>query len=293
MPDWLTVRTGDGRDLEVLKVGPADGFPLLWHGGTPTAAPEIPHVVRAVTGKGWQLVCYSRPGYAGSTAHPGRSVAAAAADVVAVLDHLRLDRFVTLGWSGGGPHALACAALLPGRCAAAATHAGVAPHDAEGLDWLDGMGPENHAEFGAAVESVESLTTYLEKEASGLVDVTGEQLVAAFAGLLSEVDRAALTGELADSVAETVRRAVSAGISGWRDDDLAFVKDWGFDLSAITTPVSIWQGQQDRMVPSAHGPWLAAHITGARLHLYPDEGHLSLFTQMPRITDDLEELAIE
>ena len=100
-----------------------------------------------------------------------------------------------------------------------------------------------------------------------------------------------MTGELADSLAAMFRRAVSGGIAGWRDDDLAFVKDWGFDLSAITTPVSIWQGQQDRMVPFAHGQWLATHIPGARLHLYADQGHLSLFPQMPRITDDLEVLA--
>ena len=163
-------------------LGQQDGFPLVWHGGTPTAAPEIPHVVRAVTGRGWQLVTYSRPGYAGSTVHPGRNVADAAGDVVAVLDHLRLDRFVTLGWSGGGPHALACAALLPGRCAAAATHAGVAPYDAAGLDWLKGMGPENHAEFGAAVESVETLTTYLEQEAFRNCQRDRRQLVAASPG---------------------------------------------------------------------------------------------------------------
>ena len=137
MADWLTVRTGDGHDLEVLRSGPADGFPLVMHGGTPSAAYEIPQVARAVTDRGWQLVTYSRPGYAGSTVQPGRTVADAAADVVAVLVHLGLDRFVTLGWSGGGPHALACAALLPGRCAAAATLAGVAPYGAEGLDCLE------------------------------------------------------------------------------------------------------------------------------------------------------------
>jgi pimeloyl-ACP methyl ester carboxylesterase len=276
----------------VLRSGPPNAHPLVWLGGTPTEASEIPHVARAVEERGWQLISYSRPGYAGSTVQPGRTVADGAADVASVLDHLGLDRFVTLGWSGGGPHALACAALLPGRCAAAATLAGVAPCDAEGLDWLDGMGPENHEEFGAAAESVEALTTYLEEGASGLANMTGDEVVAAFGGLLSDVDRSALSGELADSIAATCRRAVSAGIAGWRDDDLAFVKDWGFDLSAITTPVSIWQGQQDRMVPFAHSQWLAAHVPGARLNLYPDQGHLSFFTQMPRIIDDLEALAI-
>jgi pimeloyl-ACP methyl ester carboxylesterase len=288
MAEWLTVGTEDGRGLEVLRSGPADAYPLLWFGGTPTEASGIPHVTRAVTEKGWQLVSYCRPGYAGSTVQPDRAVADAATDTVAVLEHLGLNRFVTLGWSGGGPHALACAALLPGRCAAAATLGSVAPYDADGLDWLDGMAPENHEEFGAAAESMRALTTYLEEQASGLANVTGDEVTAALGGLVSEVDRSALIGELANSVAATMRRAVSAGIAGWRDDDLAFVKDWGFDPSAITTPVSIWQGRQDRMVPFTHGQWLAAHIPGARLHLEPDQGHLSLFAQSPRIIDDLE-----
>ena len=167
----------------------------------------------------------------------------------------------------------------------------MAPYDVEGLDWLNGMAPENHEEFGAAAESLPALTMYLEEQASGLANVTGEEVTAALGGLVSEVDREALIGELAESVAATMRGAVSAGIAGWRDDDIAFVKDWGFDVSAITSPVSIWQGQQDRMVPFTHGQWLAAHIPGARLHLQPDQGHLSLFAQSPRIIDDLEELA--
>lgn len=290
--EWLTFRTEDGRDLEVFRRGPADAFPFLWFGGTPTEASGIPRVTQdVVESKNWQLVSYSRPGYAGSTAQPGRTVADTVSDAVAVLDHLGLSRFVTLGWSGGGPHALACAALLPGQCAAAATLAGVAPYDADGLEWLDGMAPENHEEFGAAVESRESLITYLEDQASVLGNVTGDEVSAAIGELVSDVDRAALTGEMADTVAATFRRALSAGIAGWRDDDLAFVKDWGFRPSAITTPVSIWQGRQDHMVPFGHSQWLAAHIPGARLHLHSDQGHLSLFGQMPRIVDDLEDLA--
>lgn len=291
MGEWLTVRTEDGRELEVLRCGQADAYPLLWFGGTPSAASEMPHVTRAVTERNWQLVSYSRPGYAGSTVQLDRTVADAASDAIAVLEHLGLNRFVTIGWSGGGPHALACAALLPGRCAAAATLASVAPYDGDGLNWLAGMAAENHEEFGAAAESRDSLTTYLEKQASALANVTGDEVTAALGGLVSDVDRSALTGELADSVAETCRRAVSAGIAGWRDDDLAFAKDWGFDPSQIRTPVSIWQGQQDNMVPFTHGQWLAAHIPGARPYLHPEQGHLSLFAQMRRITDDLEDLA--
>jgi pimeloyl-ACP methyl ester carboxylesterase len=183
---------------------------------------------------------------------------------------------VTVGWSGGGPHALACAALLPGRCLGAATMAGVAPYQAAGLDWLAGMGDENLEEFGAAVASVPALDRFLTSAAAELAQVQAADVVASFGDLLSEVDQRALTGEFAEYLAASSRYAVSAGIAGWREDDLAFVADWGFRLDNLRIPVAIWQGDQDRMVPEAHGRWLAAHVAGAEAHLLPGEGHLSL-----------------
>lgn len=267
---------GDGRALEYLVGGPAGGTPLVWHNGTPSAALLFAPMVAAAERHGLRLVAYSRAGYGSSTPDPGRRVASVAADTAAVLDELGADRFLTAGWSGGGPHALACAALLPGRCVAAATVAGVAPHDAAGLDWLDGMGEENHKEFAAAAAGVGPLSTYLSAEATGLAAVEGSHVAAALGDLVSEVDRAALTDEFAEYTAAMFRASVSSGIAGWRDDDLAFITDWGFDLGAITTPVSVWQGEQDRMVPYAHGQWLAGALAGATVHLEPSEGHLSL-----------------
>ena len=288
---WRTVRCPDGRDLEVLVTGPEDGLPLLYHSGTPTAASPLPALTDAATERGLRTVCWSRPGYATSTARPSRTVAEVAADARAVLADLGGNRFVTLGWSGGGPHALACAALLPEHCAAAATLAGVAPHEATGLDWLAGMGAENVAEFTAARAGDPALTAYLEEQAATLARVTGGEVAAALGDLVPDVDKAALTGDFAEALAETFRRAVSTGVVGWHDDDLAFVRPWGFDLASITVPVSVWQGAQDRMIPVAHGRWLAAHVPGAREHLYDDEGHISLVVQPARILDDLLELA--
>lgn len=288
---WLTVRSTGGRDLDVLVDGPESGPVLLFHNGTPTAAVRNPHISLPAAKRGLRTVTYSRPGYATSTPQPGRSVADAAADSEAVLDVLGADRFVTIGWSGGGPHALACAALFPERCAGAASMAGVAPYGAAGLDWLAGMGPENIVEFGAALEGEEPLIRYLEHEAAALSGVTGEDVAAALGGLVSEVDKAALTGEFADVMAECFRRAVSTGIQGWRDDDLAFTRNWGFELSNIRVPVTIWQGAQDKMVPFSHGKWLAAHIRGARSQLLEAEGHLSLVNHIEHILHGLVELA--
>jgi pimeloyl-ACP methyl ester carboxylesterase len=287
---WRQVKRPGGRVLEVLSDDSGDE-PLVFHWGTPCAAVWFEPLATAAARAGLRLVMYSRPGYAGSTPQPGRSVADAAADVAAVLDALGADTFVTMGWSGGGPHALACAALLPDRCAAATSLAAVAPYPAEGLDWLAGMGPENVEEFSAAMEGERSLSETIQRMARDLEAVQGADVAAALGGLLSDVDKKALTGEFADTLAETSRRALSTGIAGWRDDDLAFARHWGFDLDSIRRPVAVWQGGQDRMVPFAHGQWLAAHIPTARVHLYPDEGHLSLgVASLDRIVADLAEL---
>jgi pimeloyl-ACP methyl ester carboxylesterase len=187
-----------------------------------------------------------------------------------------VQRFSTVGWSGGGPQALACAALIPERVIAAATIAGVAPRDAEGLDWLDGMGQENLDEFAAAQAGEEQLLEFIEPSRAQLESVSSTQIYEALGDLLSEVDLSALSGEFAEYFADATRTGLQHGVYGWYDDDLAMIRDWGFELAGVSTPVTIWQGAQDRMVPFAHGEWLAAHVPGASARLLPDHGHLSL-----------------
>jgi pimeloyl-ACP methyl ester carboxylesterase len=288
----LHIDVADGGVLEAFIAGPDGGMPLVFQNGTPTAAVLFPPLVEVAAARGLRTVMYSRPGYAGSTPRPGRAVRDAAADVGALIDSIGAATFVTIGWSGGGPHALACAALLGDRCAAAVSLAGVAPYGSPGLDWLAGMGPENVEEFSLALEGGAALTPWLEEEATQLGAVQGSDVADALGGLISDVDRASLTGDFAEYLATCFRRAVSNGVAGWRDDDLAFAKPWGFDLATIAVPVAVWQGGEDRMVPMAHGEWLAAHIPGADKHLYPDEGHLSLGVgALDRIVDNLVTLA--
>jgi pimeloyl-ACP methyl ester carboxylesterase len=287
----VRVELPDGRDLDVLVAGPASATPLVFHYGTPGGAALFDPMVDSATRHGLRTVICSRPGYGGSTPRPGRRVADVAADTAAVLDLLGAGPFVTLGWSGGGPHALACAALLPGRCVAAASVAGVAPYGAPGLDWTAGMGAENVAEFGAAAAGETALTAYLEEQAPTLATVRGSEVAAALGDLVSDVDKRQLTGDFADFLAASFRAAVAGGIAGWRDDDLAFVRDWGCPLPA-PVPVAVWQGGEDRMVPFAHGEWLAANLPGARAHLLPDEGHLSVVVgAFDEILDELVALA--
>jgi pimeloyl-ACP methyl ester carboxylesterase len=291
--DQRVLTTADGRSLDVLIAGPPDGLPLLFHHGTPAGVVEFPPMTAAAAERGLRTVMYARPGYGQSAEQPGRSVADTAADAASVLDALGADQFVTAGWSGGGPHALACAALLPGRCLAAASLAGVAPAQAHGLDWLAGMGPENVEEFGAAAQGEAALTAYLTPEADELRGVTGEQVADALGGLVSAADREVVSAEFADYLAAMFRAALSTGIAGWRDDDLAFLAGWGFPVEqAGQVPVAVWQGTEDRMVPHPHGAWLAAHIPGARAHLLAGEGHLTLAVRgYGAVLDDLLDLA--
>jgi pimeloyl-ACP methyl ester carboxylesterase len=286
-----TIGLGDGRRVEILAAGPPEGLPLVWHDGTPGGLVAYPPMIEAASVRGLRTILHSRPGYGGSDPRPGRTVADVAGDVAAILDALGAETFLTAGASGGGPHALACAALLPGRCLAAATLAGVAPRHAAGLDWLAGMGPENVEEFAAAGSGREALTDFLTKAAGGLAEITGAEIAAGLGDLISAADRAVLTGDYADYLAASFRAALSSGIAGWHDDDLAFAGDWGFRFPAAV-PVAIWQGDQDRMVPFAHGQWLARHVPGARAHLVRGEGHLSLVRhRYGEILDDLLHLA--
>jgi pimeloyl-ACP methyl ester carboxylesterase len=271
----MTVRTGDGRSLDVLVTGAPDDLPVVFHHGTPGGVAIYRPMIGAAAERGMRVVLYARPGYAGSTPKPGRRVADAAADVAAIVDHLGADEFVTAGWSGGGPHALACARLLGGRCLAAAMLGSVAPYSAGGLDWTAGMAEDNVHEFGAALAGEDELTALLEPIASLFRDVTGDQLAAGFGDLASASDKEAMHGELSDWIAAMFRTGLQNGIAGWRDDDLAFTRAWGFAVAG-DTPVSVWQGDQDRMVPFAHGVWLAKALPAARTHLVPGVGHMSL-----------------
>ncbi|HEY2549434.1 MAG TPA: alpha/beta hydrolase [Streptosporangiaceae bacterium] len=292
-PERSIVPAPDGGDLEVIVDGPADGLPLVFHTGTPSGLTASGPLTSAAAERGLRMVLYSRPGYGRSTARPGRLVASAAADVSSILSHLGTDAFVTAGWSGGGPHALACAAQLPGRCLAAAAIAGPAPRDASGLDWLDGMGAENIDEFTAAEAGADALSPMLEQASAALAGITAGGLAAGLGDLLSAADRPVLGTAFGEYLAASFRASVSSGAAGWRDDDLAFVRDWGFRLAACAgTPVAIWQGGQDRMVPGAHGEWLAANVPGAQLRLRPQDGHLSLVAgSFGEILDDLMKLA--
>lgn len=271
-----SITVPDGRLLDLFVEGPEDGIPLIFHHGSPSSGLPDPVFVAALAERGLRYVAWSRPGYGNSTRRPGRSIADVIDDAAAVLHHIGGDRAYTLGWSGGGPHAIATAAGLSDQVIGAATVGGLAPYPADGIDWFEGMGPENIEEFGASLEGPEALIAFKEREWPVWKGVTGDDIGEAFGGLIDDVDRGSLTGEFAESVAASIREGLRPGYWGWFDDDMSFNRDWGFDIGSIRVPVHIWQGAHDRMVPFAHGEWLTGHVGGACPHLHSEHGHLSL-----------------
>ena len=276
MVNAVTLPLPDGRTLDGYLAGPDDGRLLVFHHGTPSSGQVTDELVAAAAPRGIRVLSWSRPGYGDSTRQPGRDVAAVAADAAAVLDQLGVADCVTLGWSGGGPHAIALAALLPERVRGAATIGGVAPYPAEGLDWFADMGAENIEEFHAALAGHDALIPFKERYWPIFRSITAEQIAEAFGDLIDDVDRGSLTGAFAEGVASSTREGLRNSYWGWYDDDMAFARDWGFDLASVRVPVHIWQGGHDRMVPFGHGRWLAAHIPSAVPHLHPEHGHLTL-----------------
>jgi pimeloyl-ACP methyl ester carboxylesterase len=224
---------------------------------------------------GLRFVGFSRPGYAGSTRRPGRTITEVVDDTSAVLASIGATECLVGGWSGGGPHALATAARLP-EARAALVIASIAPYGELDLPFLEGMGQDNIDEFGRALAGERDLRAYLEVQRPALMETDAAGLVQSLTSLLPAADVAVLTDEVGEDMARSFGDALRGTVDGWLDDDLAFVADWGFSVDEIRKPVQLWQGEEDLMVPFAHGRWLAAHIPGVTAHLLPGEGHVSL-----------------
>ena len=250
----------DGRTLHTYDTG-TGGIPVFWQHGTPNIGTPPAPLLPAAERLGLRWLSHDRPGYGGSTPMPGRDVASAAGDVAAVADALGIDRFAVIGHSGGGPHALACAALLPGRVLAAVSVAGLAPYGAAGLDWFAGMGEAGRAALRAALAGRAAKEAY-EASNPGEMDFT-------------QADLDAFDGDWG-WFGEVVGPAVAPGPAAQIDDDLAYVAPWGFDPGTIEAPVLLLHGGQDRVVPSGHSVWLASHCPTAELRVSEADSHISI-----------------
>jgi len=274
------VQTSDGRTLNVAEDGDKNGKPVFALHGTPGSILLCGLHVMDASRRGIRLISYDRAGYGGSSPHPGRKVASAAGDVATIADSLGLERFAVWGISGGGPHALGCAALLRDRVVATASLASPAPYPSEGLDWLGGQGEDNVTEFRASMAGPEELDRFLKPMRAQLIQAEPEDIAKIMESLLPQVDKAVLSGEIGRYLALNMKEGLRTGHEGWKEDDLAFISGWGFSPSDVKAPLLLLQGKHDKMVPYAHGEWLAENIHGAEARLSEDDGHLTLYERV-------------
>ena len=276
------VKSG-GRLLAVEITGAPDGSPVFLLHGTPGSRIGPKPRGSVLYRRGIRLISYDRPGYGDSTRHEGRYVAHAAADVEAIADELRLDRFAVVGRSGGGPHALACAAMLPDRVTRAAVLVSLAPPDAAGLDWYDGMTEDNIRDFSTVDQDLPTLVDRLgaradrlRRDPGAIFDVLRDQL--------NVVDRRVVNDfAIRRLLADSYREALRTGPAGWIDDVCALRRPWGFSLRSITAPVRLWHGADDSIAPVGHTRWLARCVPGARIQVQTGAGHFAAVEILPEI----------
>jgi pimeloyl-ACP methyl ester carboxylesterase len=274
-----TFGTPDGRRLAFAVWGDPEGFPVLGLHGTPGCRLGRWPREELYGELGVCFVTHDRAGYGRSDRHHGRRVVDEVADLRSLADELGFDRFGVVGGSGGGPHALACAALLPDRVVRAICDVGVAPLGTPGLEqdaWLAGMDPENVKEFGWALAGEDVLTRELQALQVQLEErarVDPSTVLQDFD--MSESDRAEMARpEVMQIIGESTFEWAVNGVGGWVDDGLAFMQPWGFDLSDIAVPVLIRYGLTDVFVPPAHGEWLAANVPGCIVKINDVAGHM-------------------
>ncbi|MEU1419605.1 alpha/beta hydrolase [Kitasatospora sp. NPDC005751] len=274
------VKAADGRALAVETVGDPRGRPVFLMHGMPGSRVG-PHPRSTVLYRlGVRLISYDRPGYGDSTRLRGRRVSAAAADVRTIADSLGLSRFAVLGRSGGGPHALACAALLAERVSRVAVLVGLAPRNATGLDWYGGMTPSNVRAYREAERGHNRMADTMRFRSEQIRADPG-RLLRGLRPELPPTDREVVadTG-LRRMLQSNYREAFRHGADGWIDDVLAFTADWGFKVEDITVPTWLWHGADDQFSPVDHSRWLGDHIPGASLFLEPGAAHFGAFRVM-------------
>jgi pimeloyl-ACP methyl ester carboxylesterase len=277
------VKAPDGRQLSTQVYGDPDGKPVFLLHGTPGSRLG-PHPRAAVLHRlGVQLIAFDRPGYGKSDRLEGRRVADAATDVLAIADAYGLDKFAVVGRSGGGPHALACAALLPDRVTKAAVLVGLAPRGAHGLDWYDGMTQSNVSEHAAAANGPEGLAAMTEAAADA-VRADPASLLASLQDQMPDSDRRVVADPgIRAMLLQTYAEGLRTSADGWIDDVLAFYLSWGFDPAMVTVPVLLWHGAVDNLSPVSHAMWLADHIASATVVIQAGAAHFSALDVLPDI----------
>jgi pimeloyl-ACP methyl ester carboxylesterase len=277
------VRLADGRNVAVKVSGSPTGHPVFLMHGTPgSRVAPLPRSL-VLHGLGVRLITFDRPGYGDSDRLGSRQVVDVVPDVEAIADRLGIDEFAVLGRSGGGPHALACAAQLPDRVTRAAILVSLAPWTAEGLDWFAGMSDSNIQEFKDASTQPEALTAALVQTAAAIRNNPSSHVTTLSPELPEADQRVVADSRLRELLARNYAEALRGSADGWIDDSIAFISPWGFEPAEIKVPVLVWHGQDDVFSPVAHSRWLADQIPNASMLIQPGAAHFAAIEVMPDV----------
>jgi pimeloyl-ACP methyl ester carboxylesterase len=277
------VQSADGRRLAVKMSGHPTGNPVFILHGTPGSRVGPFPKARVLYELGVRLISFDRPGYGRSDRLDARRVADVVPDVIAIADELGLERFAVLGRSGGGPHALACAALLPDRVTRAGVLVSLAPWAAEGLDWFAGMTDSNVREYTAAAREPELLTARLVQTAARIKADPASHVAALRPEMTASDQRVVADVGIRAMLVQNYAEALRDSADGWIDDALAFCAPWGFNLADIKVPVLLWHGGDDGFSPVAHARWLADQIPHAITSIRPGSAHFAALEVMPDV----------
>jgi pimeloyl-ACP methyl ester carboxylesterase len=270
---FRTVTLRDGRTLEYADLGDSSGRPVVYFHGTPATAGMGAVVADAARTNGVRLVALSRPGYgASTTSAPG--LTSVAGDAVDLADRLGIDEVVAMGTSGGGPYALALAALAPDRVSGVAvlggpgSHAEVSPED---LDESDLRAIELLA--AGDVDGASAIMLEWSERFFGPMQAMSDEEFHAALGETRPPGENWLEGhpDLLPVFEADFHRAI-ASFDGFVRDNLSWLGAWDFELGQVTAPVRLVHGADDRMVSAKHGQWLHERLPNSETHVVPG-GH--------------------
>ena len=272
-----SLKLPDGRCIEYIDNGVSSKSALILHHGTPTSMTVWGTWLAAAAEEGIRAIAFTRPGYASSDRKVGRSIIDANEDLVEILNQLAVEKFVSVGWSGGGPYALASGLL--NKCSGVQLIASVSPYDAEDFDWFQDQTPEMVEEAKISARSLEDSINFKENYYKEFRDMTAEQFLTEYAKRSSFESFETIYREFSKDLSFSMHEALRDGVIGYAEDEYAFLRNWGFETKEIQVPVLIWQGLDDLSVSPHMARWLNANISNPTLKLLEGQHHSSIMVE--------------
>jgi pimeloyl-ACP methyl ester carboxylesterase len=271
------LKLSDGRVLEYIDNGVLSKSALILHHGTPTSMTVWNTWLAAAAEKGIRAIAFTRPGYAGSDRKVDHRIIDSNDDLNEILNQLEVEKFVSVGWSGGGPYALASGLL--NRCTGVQLIASVSPYDAEDFDWFQDQTAEMIEETKVSAKSLEDCLAFKEGYYTDLRDMTAEQLLVEYEKRSSFKTFETAYREFSKDLCFSMHDALRDGALGYAEDEFAFLRNWGFETKEVTVPVVIWQGLDDQSVSPHMAKWLNANIQNPTLELLEGQHHGSIMVE--------------